>query len=360
MNDHLPIKGVGLYCLSQVSVQELFLVDSMEVDLIGRSPAFQEMVRIIARMAACDVPVLIEGETGTGKELAARAIHYQSARKDKPFVPVNCGAIPDSLIESELFGYRKGAFTDAKMNQPGLVTLAEGGSLFLDEIEALTPKGQVTLLRFFQDQEFKPLGAHRVEHGDVRILAASNASLPLLTERGSFRADLLYRLRVLCLEPAPLRERKEDVELLAAWFLRSCDQRFGLGAKTLHPESLAWMEQYPWPGNIRELQNLLFREYLLSEGTVIRIAPPKGMGPAPQGSPQPIPGDPFHRAKARAVETFERDYLASLLAHAGGNVSLAARLAGKERRSLGKLLKKYGLGSAPGKDAMGHGDGIPV
>src|SRR5664279_786824 len=135
--------------------------------MVGQSSAFRETVRLIARMAACDAPVLFEGETGTGKELAARAIHYQSARQDRPFIPVNCGAIPDTLIESELFGHRKGAFTDAKDNQPGLVTLAEGGTLFLDEIDALSPKGQVTLLRFLQDQEFRPLGARQVEHGNA-------------------------------------------------------------------------------------------------------------------------------------------------------------------------------------------------
>jgi len=300
-------------------------------------------------MAACDAPVLIEGETGTGKELAARAIHYQSVRQNGPFIPVNCGAIPDSLIESELFGHRKGAFTDARENQPGLVTLAEGGTLFLDEVDALSPKGQVTLLRFLQDQEFRPLGSRRVEHGNVRVLAASNASLPLLAERGTFRADLLYRLRILCLELAPLRERRGDVGLLASWFLDACDARYGLGAKVIHPDSLAWMGHYHWPGNIRELENLLYREYLLSEGPVMQIEPPKAMNPIPREAQEaPPPSDlTFHRAKARAVEAFERDYLVGLLGMAGGNVSLAAKLAGKERRSLGKLLKKYGLGSAP-------------
>ncbi|HJV48066.1 MAG TPA: sigma-54 dependent transcriptional regulator [Geothrix sp.] len=313
--------------------------------MIGQSPIFREILRLVGRMAACDAPVLIEGETGTGKELAARAIHYQSARQDGPFIPVNCGAIPDSLIESELFGHRKGAFTDAKDNQPGLVTLAEGGSLFLDEVDALSTKGQVTLLRFLQDQEFRPLGARQVEHGNVRILAASNASLPLLAERGTFRSDLLYRLRILCLELAPLRERRGDVEPLATWFLEACNQRFGLGTKSLHPDSVAWMNQYHWPGNIRELENLLYREYLLSEGPVMRIEAPKGLRPLSQDPQEAPSGDlSFHQAKARAVEAFERGYLTRLLDLAGGNVSLAARLAGKERRSLGKLLKKHGLG----------------
>jgi len=310
-------------------------------------------VRLVARMAACDAPVLIEGETGTGKELAARGIHYQSARKDRPFIPVNCGAIPDSLIESELFGHRKGAFTDAKENQPGLVTLAEGGSLFLDEVEALSAKGQVTLLRFLQDQEFRPLGARNMEQGNVRVLAATNASLSVMAEQGLFRADLLYRLRILCLELAPLRERKGDVEHLAAWFLDACDKRFGLGAKTLHRDAIAWMEQYHWPGNIRELENLLYREYLLSDGPVMQIEPPKGMNPlTPARRSVPSSELTFHQAKVRAVESFEKNYLSSLLYQAGGNISLAAKLAGKERRSLGKLLKKYGLGNAATKKQL--------
>jgi DNA-binding NtrC family response regulator len=297
-------------------------------------------------MASCDAPVLIEGETGTGKELAARSIHYQSLRRDRPFIPVNCGAIPDALIESELFGHRKGAFTDAKENHPGLVCLAEGGSLFLDEIDALSPKGQVTLLRFLQDQEFRPLGARTVEQGNVRILAASNASLRGRAEAGAFRPDLLYRLQILCLELAPLRERKGDVAHLAAWFLRACETRYGLGVKQLHPDSLAWMENYPWPGNIRELENLIYREYLLSDGQVIRIPPPKGVSCGPRTLPDPQPASlKFTQAKARAIEAFEREYLGRLLEQAGGNISLAARMAGKERRCLGKLVKKLGLGS---------------
>lgn len=323
--------------------------------MVGHSPIFREILRLIARMAACDAPVLIEGETGTGKELAARAIHYQSARKARPFIPVNCGAIPDALIESELFGHRKGAFTDAKENQPGLITLAEGGTLFLDEVDALTAKGQVTLLRFLQDQEFRPLGARQVEHGNVRILAASNTSLALLVEQGAFRADLLYRLRILSLELAPLRERRGDLEALATGFLEACDRRFGLGTKTIHPEALAWMAAYPWPGNIRELENLLSREYLLSEGPVLCIPPPRSMAAGVPPHQSQVTGDlSFHRAKSQAMAAFERDFLLGLLDRAGGNVSLAARLAGKERRSLGKLLKKHGLAAA-GRVPLGAG-----
>lgn len=315
--------------------------------MIGQSPAFREIARLISRMAGCDAPVLVEGETGTGKELAARAIHYQSARRDNPFIPVNCGAIPDALFESELFGHRKGAFTDAKEHQPGLVALAEGGTLFLDEVDALSRKGQVTLLRFLQDQEYRPLGSRRMERGNVRILAASNADLGELAEEGAFRLDLLYRLRILCLRLAPLRERRGDVKLLAEHFLDSCRLRFGLGAKTLEPATLAWMEGHPWPGNVRELENLLSREYLLAEGATLSIEPPAEGAPLPPGAGwEACLREPnFRRAKAAAVAGFERAYLANLLHLAGGNVSLAAKLAGKERRSLGKLLKKHGLGS---------------
>ncbi len=319
---------------------------------LGRSELAQAVRGDLTRAAELRTAVLLLGKTGTGKELAARAIHYQSARRDRPFIPVNCGAIPDSLIESELFGHRKGAFTDAKDNQPGLVTLAEGGTLFLDEIDALSPKGQVTLLRFLQDQEFRPLGARNVEHGNVRVLAASNASLTAMAEEGSFRADLLYRLRILCLDLAPLRERSGDVTHLAEWFLHACEKRYGLGTKVLHPETLAWMGQYRWPGNIRELENLLYREYLLSEGEVIRIEAPKGLDPPASGRAEAPPGDlNFNRAKARALESFERDYLRRLLVMTDGNISLAAKLAGKERRSLGKLIKKLGLGQVAPRDA---------
>jgi DNA-binding NtrC family response regulator len=312
-------------------------------------------------MAACDAPVLIEGETGTGKELAARAIHYQSPRQDRPFIPVNCGAIPDSLIESELFGHRKGAFTDAKDNQPGLVTLAEGGSLFLDEVDSLSPKGQVTLLRFLQDQEFRPLGARQLEKGNVRVLAASNARLTELAQTGAFRTDLLYRLRILCLNLPPLRDRPGDVAFLAGGFLEACDQRYGFGRKTLHPETLHWMDRYGWPGNIRELENLLYREYLLSEAPILRIEAPAVMHTAPRGGLDAHVGDlAFNQAKARAIEVFERDYLIGLMEAARGNVSLAAKLAGKERRSLGKLLKKHGLGNGSRPKHFQLGDRMPV
>src|SRR5512145_151026 len=179
--------------------------------MIGRSPAFRIADALMNKMCAYDAPVVIEGETGTGKELAARAIHYRGARAARPFVPVNCGAIPDSLIESELFGHRRGAFTDARTDKPGLVDLARGGTLFLDEVDALTPKAQVTLLRFLQDHQFRPLGGRSEEQADVRIVTASNRVLERQVEAGAFRIDLLYRIKLLHLTLPPLRERRADI-----------------------------------------------------------------------------------------------------------------------------------------------------
>src|SRR4051794_9775510 len=188
--------------------------------MIGQSEAFSALRQLVEKVATYDVPVLIEGETGTGKELAARAIHYHSARRDRPFVPVNCGALQDTLLESELFGHRRGAFTDARHDQAGLVALAHSGTLFLDEVDALTPKAQVTLLRFLQDQQYRPLGGGREERADVRIIAAGNRSLETLVEDGGFRIDLLYRLKLMQLRLPPLRERKGDVLVLSEHFIQ--------------------------------------------------------------------------------------------------------------------------------------------
>src|SRR5688500_7573696 len=212
--------------------------------MIGRSIAFRIADALIMKMSAFDAPVLIEGETGTGKELAARAIHYRGARRGKPFVPVNCGALPDALIENELFGHRRGAFTDARDDKPGVVELARGGTLFLDEIDALTPKGQVTLLRFLQDQQFRPLGGRREEQADVRIIAAANRSLERQVAAEAFRQDLFYRLNLLHLTLPPLRERQGDIALLAEHFVRAAATRYGKAPLPFHPETLAWFERY--------------------------------------------------------------------------------------------------------------------
>lgn len=315
--------------------------------MIGQSKVFQEVLGIIEKISDCTAPVLIEGETGTGKELVARAIHYGGARQKNPFVPINCGAIPDALVENELFGHKQGAYTGAQADNAGLIAQAQHGTLFLDEIDALSPKAQVTLLRFLQDYLYRPVGAGKTNCADVRIVVASNADLGKLSEQGKFRTDLLFRLKIIYLMLPPLRERQGDAALLANYFLQICAEKFNRGDKTLHPETLAWFDQYCWPGNIRELENLIAREYLLEEGAVIHFE-----SPALTGNERYVGIDrrqtnlthtSFSEAKNREIEKFEQNYLTEALTKAHGNITKAAQLAGKERRAFGKLIKKYGL-----------------
>ena len=313
--------------------------------MIGRSEAFRAVQALIEKMAAFDAPVLIEGETGTGKELAARAIHYGGKRRGGPFIPINCGAVPDTLIENELFGHRRGAFTDAREDQAGLAALANGGTLFLDEIDALTRKGQVTLLRFIQDHHFRPLGARSEQETDVRIIAASNCDLDQQTKIGEFRLDLMYRLKLMYLRMPPLRSRRGDIALLAEHFIKTASARFGKPERRLDAATLTWFERYAWPGNIRELENLVVREFLLAEGAEISIPAPYELivaDAAPGGSLLN-----YKSAKSRAITEFEGRFLMRLLEQANGNVSAAARISGTERRHLGRLLKKYSIRKFP-------------
>ena len=313
--------------------------------MIGRSKAFRRIERLLRRIAEYDTAVLIEGETGTGKELAARSIHYHSARQGMPFVPVNCGAIPESLIESELFGHRRGAFTGATDTRVGLIAHAQGGTLFLDEVDALSPRAQVTLLRFMQNQEYRPLGCAQTETGNVRVISASNSNLAKVAESGGFRGDLLFRLKILTVEMPPLRARHGDVEMLADYYLRRFSEQYGLPPKTLHADARAWMNGYEWPGNVRELEHFIHREYVLSDGPTItleRETPDVERRRRPDRRSVNLEAG-FCEAKAQAVAELERRYLQQVLSLADGNVSRAARLAGKERRALGKLIKKHGL-----------------
>lgn len=304
--------------------------------MVGGSLAYRELTALVARIAQYDVPVLVEGETGTGKELAARAIHYNSRRQAHPFVPVNCGAIPDSLFESELFGHRRGAFTDAREDQPGLVVLAQRGTLFLDEVDSLSPKGQVSLLRFLQDQQYRPVGGRAVVQGDVRLIAASNRNLSDLCAAGQFRDDLLYRLKLMYVRVPPLRERIGDVALLAHHFVGLASRRFGKQHKPISAATLEWFDRYAWPGNVRELEHLIYREFLMLDGPEIEIAAP---GALVRNSFSP--DLTYRQAKAAAIEAFERQYLTTLMARADGRVSVAARMVRTERRHLGRLLKRY-------------------
>ncbi len=320
--------------------------------LLGSSAAFACALRMIEKLAKLSAPVLIEGETGTGKDVAARAIHYGGRRRNSAFVPVNCGAFPDSLFESELFGHVKGAFTDARNDQPGLVEVAHAGTLFLDEVDALTPKGQVAMLRFLQDGSFRAVGSRVERSADVRIIAASNADLDRLAEAGAFRSDLLFRLRILNLKLPPLRERGDDAVLLARTFFDICKRQHECRVAEFDESSCSWFSRYRWPGNIRELEGLVYRETMLCDETILRLATPEALAQERRRAADrriaSYRGMPYDAAKLLALEQFHRQYLGGLLDQTGGNVTRAAQVAGKERRAMGKLLKKYGVDGSQG------------
>lgn len=328
------------------------------LNLLGESLEFRNLVAQIERFARCEATVLIDGETGTGKELAARAIHYLSARGKGPFIPINCGSLPDALLGSELFGHLRGAFTHAHEARQGLIAQAAGGTLFLDELEALSRHAQVTLLRFLQDHEYRPLGAGCSRVADVRVVGATNANLAELARTGEFRRDLLYRLSVLTLDVPPLRVRGDDIVVLAQAFVRKLCAQYQTRERRLHPEALAALRSYAWPGNVRELENTLHREFLLADGNELMLRSfqkrtddgrVSTYGPGEEGlvttarrASEPS-GLSFREAKARAIAQFEREYVRELLTQSGGNVSEAARLAGKERSRFSRLLRKYQL-----------------
>lgn len=323
--------------------------DLSRFNLIGTSPQFQRIVEQIRRMARLDAPILVIGETGTGKELAARAIHYLSERSSHPFVPVNCGALSESLVESELFGHERGAFTDAKSASPGLVGEAAGGTLFLDEIDTLSAKAQAALLRFLQDRTYRRVGGGGIRQVDVRVLAASNADLRCLAETRQFRKDLFYRLNVISLHLPALREREGDVEVLARAMLQRYSHQYRLPLKRLDSEGLDFIRQYQWPGNVRELENIMHREFLMCEKVELSLSESRSeLMPSPLAAAQKdnaVALLAFREAKARAVADFERNYVLTMLSRTDGNISHAARLAHQDRSAFGKLARKYGYGS---------------
>lgn len=322
----------------------------LSLNMVGSSPAFLHVLQQIKKIARCDAPVLIEGESGTGKELTARAIHYLGLRRDYPFIPVNCGAIPDSLLENELFGHQQGAFTDARTSQEGLVCQAEEGTLFLDEVETFSRKGQVVLLRFLQDLQYKSLGSNTHKQANLRIIAAGNAKLQELVALGDFRKDLFYRLNIMHIVMPSLSQRGNDILELANYFLNKFRIQYNQPEKRLDQDSIQWLMQYSWPGNVRELENLLHREFLLSDGPVIKLDKVPSMGQERRRCTTDRRqasylknNNNMQKAKAEAVRLFELEYLTRLLNETDGNVTKAARKAGKERRSFGKLIKKHGI-----------------
>ncbi len=313
--------------------------------LAGSSPVFSELLVELPRIATSNATVLLTGETGTGKELFARALHHLSRRQSRPFVPVECGAIPEHLAENELFGHARGAYTDARSDQKGLVALAAGGTLFIDEIDALSLVVQAKLLRFLQEGSYRPLGNDRFLSADVRVIAATNRSLEDLVERQTFRRDLFFRLNVVRLHLPPLRERPEDITLLSELFLDRIARDSEEARKTLSVSARRTLEAHAWPGNVRELLNVLRRAALLSTRPVIlpadlRLAPPSSQA-APEATVR------FYEARSHAIQAFERRYVEELLLRHAGNVTRAAQEAGKERRSFGRLVKKYGIPRPP-------------
>lgn len=316
-------------------------------ELIGEAPAFKKIVAAIPAIARHDVSVLITGETGTGKELVARAIHYLSSRADRPFVCINCGSLPDSLAENTLFGHEAGAFTDAQRRTTGLMAEADGGTLFLDEVGELGARAQATLLRVLQDGTFHPLGSTRPRHTDARIVAATNAPLDRLVQSAAFRSDLYYRLRVCPIDLPPLRDRKPDILVLASHFLRkhapaSCQPL------DLDEGSREALVAHSWPGNVRELENVVRRAMVVCQTGVITVEDlgiPDGRVTRADATTRDAISRPysFQDMKRDMVAAFERNYLTGLMTRHRGNVTHAARTAGKDRRELGKLLKKHRL-----------------
>jgi DNA-binding NtrC family response regulator len=308
--------------------------------LVGKDPAFLRTVNQIPLLAASDAPVLLLGETGTGKELCARALHHLSPRRNFPFIPVDCGALPEHLAENELFGHTRGAFTDAHTEQKGLAGMAEGGTLFLDEVDSLSLSVQAKLLRFLEQRSYRSLGADRFTHANVRVLAASNRDLEGLVRDKHFRSDLYFRLNVLQLSLPALRERPLDIEVLAKHFLETLPRPAGAPPRVFSPGVLRMFQQYRWPGNIRELFNVVQRAVVLSTGH--QILPGQITFPGLAGIDASV-STTFRQARAKAVASFEQLYVEEMLRKHHGNITRAALDAHKDRRAFGRLAKKYSL-----------------
>ncbi|HXK27771.1 MAG TPA: sigma-54 dependent transcriptional regulator [Candidatus Binatia bacterium] len=309
-------------------------------NIIGQSEAMQKVFESVAQVSDLFANVLITGESGTGKELIARAIHFNSSRATGPFVAVNCAAIPETLLESELFGYVRGAFTDAKKDRRGLFQEATGGILFLDEISEIPLNLQAKLLRALEDKEIRPLGANQAEKVDTRVLSASNRILDDMVRQGTFRPDLYYRLNVIRIELPPLRERSEDIALLVDHFIRKFSDGAGRKVTGIQEEALTALKNYSWPGNIRELEHTIERAVLLGRGSTVSIddLPPQL---AACGESAVVLGAAL--AKQLTLRDLEREYIGKVLQTTQGNKTEAARILGVDRTTLYRKLEEYKL-----------------
>ncbi len=304
--------------------------------MIGESAVFREVINTIPLIAQSDVCVQISGETGTGKELCARAIHYLGPRAGKPFLPVNCGAIPTDLVENELFGHVRGAYTGATHSHDGLISEADEGTLFLDEIDCLPLQAQVKLLRFLQEKEYRKLGSSKVQRADVRIIVAANTELDQAVKTGRFRQDLFYRLSIIHVPLPPLRERIDDLPLLTRHFLEESADEAGKQINDLTPRAIQKLCRYDWPGNVRELENIIKRAVIFSQGNSLKetdICLPHADTENQR--------DSFRAEKAKVIADFEKRYMQGLLQTYQGNITKAAQAAQKNRRAFWELMRKY-------------------
>ena len=302
-------------------------------EIIGRSPAMEKVFHLMEKVLNTDATVLIEGESGTGKELVARALHYNGPRKRAPFIAVFCGALSESLLESELFGHRKGAFTGAKEDKKGLLEIADQGTVFLDEISEVGMSVQTKLLRFLQEGEIKRVGDTKIRHVNVRVMAATNKNLAREVREGRFREDLYYRLNVIRIELPPLRKRRGDVPVLAQHFLQKYSRRTDKPIKGIRPEAMRLLESYSWPGNVRELENAIERAVILTTDDWI----------GPDDLQLETGGAPAETAsQAKTLREMERDFVLRTLRETEGNISQAARRLGVSRRWLHYRLKEWG------------------
>jgi two-component system, NtrC family, response regulator AtoC len=313
------------------------LADPAEVGrgIVAHSPGMRHVLDFVGRAAFADTPVLVVGESGTGKELIARALHHAGPRRDRPFLAINCSAIPEALLESQLFGHQKGAFTDAKEARQGWFQEAEGGTIVLDEIGDMSPALQAKLLRVLQEREVHPVGAAFPVPIDVRVIAVTHRDLEALSAEGRFRPDLYYRLNVILIEVPPLRDRPEDLVPLAAHFIAKHAPRLRREPVSLSPDVLELFRGYHWPGNVRELENAIERALVLGRGAVIEVAD------LPASLRKPASAD---ASRVRSLSETERDEIVKALESVGGNKAAAARLLGLDRKTLYRKLELYRIG----------------
>lgn len=334
-------------------VQKLHRLESKATDtysyegIVGKSRAMQEVFTTIDAIAGTNSTILVLGESGTGKELVARAIHQRSERRTMPFVVINCAAIPEHLLESELFGHKKGSFTGAIADKHGLFEEADGGTVFLDEVGDIPPSIQVKLLRVLQEGEVRPIGEVDSRHVDVRLVAATNQNLMQAVNEGRFREDLYYRLNVIVVHLPALRDRLDDVPILAYHFLEKYSDKLGNEVDKISIDALQALQNYSWVGNVRELENVMERAVVLANDDTImaRDLPPKLLGESFYLMGDDDKGDisklSYQEAKDRALASFNRMYIGNLLTQTGGNISFASEKAGMDRSNFKKLIKKY-------------------